>query len=52
MIDAHYPRLSLVGQCTLLSISRGSVYYQRKGESAFNLELIRIIDEQYLKSSI
>ena len=46
MIDAHYPRLSLVRQCQFLNISRGSVYYQRKGESAFNLELMRIIDQQ------
>ncbi len=50
MIDAQYSRLSLVRQCQLLSISRGSVYYQRKGESAFNLELMRTIDEQYLKT--
>jgi putative transposase len=50
MIDAQYSRLSLVRQCQLLSISRGSVYYQHKGESAFNLELMRTIDEQYLKT--
>ncbi len=50
MIDAQHPRLSLVRQCELVCISRGSVYYQRKGESAFNLELMRIIDEQYLKT--
>jgi len=50
MIDAQYSRLSLVRQCKLLSISRGSVYYQRKGESAFNLELMRTIDDQYLKT--
>jgi len=50
MIDAQHSRLSLVRQCKLLSISRGSAYYQRKGESAFNLELMRIIDGQYLKT--
>ena len=41
MIDAQHSRLSLVRECTLLSISRGSVYYQCKGESALHLELMR-----------
>jgi putative transposase len=50
MIDAQHPRLSLVRQCELVSISRGSVYYKRKGESVFNLELMRLVDEQYLKT--
>ena len=50
LIDAQHPSLSLVRQCGLVNISRGSVYYQRKGESAFNLGLMRVIDEQYLKT--
>ena len=50
MIDAQHPHLSLVRQCALMNISRGSVYYQRKGASALNLELMRAIDEQYLKT--
>jgi putative transposase len=49
-IDAQHPRLSLVRQCELVSISRGSVYYQRKGESGFNLALMRTIDKQYLQT--
>ena len=50
MMDAQHPCLSLVRQCKLVGISRGSVYYKRKGESALNLELMRLIDEQYLKT--
>jgi len=50
MIDAQHPNLSLVRQCALMNISRGSEYYQRKGASALNLELMRAIDEQYLKT--
>ena len=50
MIDAQHPGLSLVRQCKLVGISRGSVYYKRKGESALNLELMRLVDEQYLKT--
>jgi putative transposase len=42
--------LSIVNQCKLLSISRSSLYYQTKGESSFNLDLMRLIDIQYLKT--
>jgi len=33
-----------------VSIARSSYYYQPSGESDFNLELMRLIDEQYLKT--
>jgi putative transposase len=42
--------VSVFRQCQLMSISRSSYYYQGTGESLFNLELMRIIDEQYLKT--
>ena len=41
--------LSLTRQCTLLGISRSSLYYEPQGESAENLALMRCIDELYLK---
>lgn len=34
-------------QCALLGLSRSSVYYERRGESAENLHLMRLLDEQY-----
>ena len=37
-------------QCTLLSINRSAYYYQPIGESALNLELMRLIDEQHLET--
>ena len=37
-------------QCNLLSINRSTYYYQPKGESPLNLELMRLIDEQYLET--
>lgn len=40
--------LSIVRQCELLEISRSSFYYQPLGESELNLELMRLIDEEYL----
>ena len=48
MVDVDHPRLSTVRQCEIVRISRSSFYYQPKGESEENLELMRRIDEQFL----
>jgi putative transposase len=50
MIDRHHPRLSIARQCHLVCVSRSSFYYEPKGESPENLEWMRRIDEQYLKT--
>ena len=50
MIDADHPRLSISRQCKLVSMSRSSHYYTPKGESPVNLELMRLIDAQYLQT--
>jgi putative transposase len=50
MIEKDHPRLSVAEQCRLLSISRSSFYYEPKGETAFNLALMRLIDEQFLET--
>lgn len=42
-------KVSLVRQCALLKLSRSSVYYTQKGESALNLKLMRLIDEKFLE---
>ena len=49
-MEPDHPRLSIVKQCKLLSINRSIYYYQPKGESPLNLELMRLIDEQYLET--
>jgi len=49
MITRDAPELSLSHQCRLLSIGRSSFYYVSKGESSENLELLRRIDELFLK---
>ncbi len=49
MVDTGHKRLSITRQCGLLSISRSSYYYEEKGESALNLKLMRLIDEQFMK---
>ena len=48
MIDPANRNLSIVQQCRLLNISRSGWYYESKGETPFNLSLMRIIDEQFL----
>ena len=48
MID-HDGQLSITCQAQLLGISRGSVYYQAKQVSEFDLELMRYMDELHLE---
>ena len=50
MIDPGHPRLSIVRQCELVSISRSSFYREPTPESAENLVLMRLIDEQFLET--
>ena len=46
MIDPDHPRLSIVRQCELASISRSSFYREPTAESEETLRLMRLIDEQ------
>jgi putative transposase len=48
-VDRQHPSLSVVRQCTLLGISRSSVYYQPVKTSQENLKLMKLIDQQYLE---
>jgi putative transposase len=50
MIDPAHPRLSIVKQCDLVSISRSSYYEAPAGESPENLTLMRVIDGQFLET--
>ena len=50
LIDREHPELSLVRQCSLLGISRSSLYYQPVPASAEDLELMARMDRQYLKT--
>lgn len=42
--------LSIRRQCELLNLNRSTYYYAPAGESEFNLYLMRLIDEQYLRT--
>lgn len=48
MIERTHPKLSVGAQCRLLSISRSSFYYAPQGETAMNLDLMLLIDKQFL----
>ena len=50
MVERKGSRLSLVRQCSLLDISRGSVYYQPKPTRAGDLDLMTLMDRQYMKT--
>jgi putative transposase len=50
IIDLMHPRLSVVRQCELVSISRSGFYCQPASETPLNLMLMRLIDEQFLQT--
>lgn len=48
MIDKNDPDTPVSLQCKLLAVNRSTFYYTKKGESADNLKLMRLMDEIYL----
>ena len=50
MIERDHPELSIRRQCELVGLNRSTLYYEPAPESALNLALMRLIDEQYLKT--
>ena len=50
MIEKNHPCLSVGAQCRLLSIPRSSFYYELMGETAMNLDLMVVIDKQFLET--
>ena len=47
-MDRRHPTLSTLRQCSLLAISRSSLYYRPRGVSQEGLALMKRIDRQYL----
>ncbi len=50
MIESENSQLSIRRQCELLGLNRSSFYYEPAKETIENLQLMRRIDEQYLKT--
>jgi hypothetical protein len=50
LVDSGHASLSIARQCELVAISRSGFYYQPSGETELNLGLMRLIDEQHLRT--
>jgi len=50
MVEPDHAQLSVVRQCELLEINRSGFYYTPRPESALNLTIMRLLDEQYLRT--
>ena len=48
LIDRHFEDFSLNRQCELLNVSKGALYYEPIGIDPFSLELMDLIDRQFL----
>ncbi len=46
LIDPN-SELSKSAQCRILGLNRSGIYYENRGESALNLELMRLMDRRY-----
>lgn len=49
MVEQDHPELSIRRQCELLRLPRSSYYRPPQTEGTANLELMRLIDEEYLR---
>ena len=52
MVDPDHERLSVLKQCELLLVNRSSFYYVRHPDEKDDLEMMRLIDEQFLKTPV
>jgi len=50
LVDWEDTEFSIRRQCTLLGVSRASLYYQATAKSKENLRLMRLMDEQYTRA--
>jgi len=44
------PKIPIYRQCDLIGLNRSSLYYKPAGESEYNLLLMKLLDEQYLRT--
>ena len=47
IVDTDHPHLSIQKHCKQLNQQRSTFYYQPRGESAYHLELMRLIDSLF-----
>ena len=49
-IDSKHKQIPVYRQCELLNLNRSSLYYKPCRDTTYNEQLMRIIDEQYVKT--
>lgn len=49
-VDLDHKQLSVTRQCELLGLARSTCYYRGREESKTNLELMRLLDGQYMET--
>jgi len=50
MIEANHPQISIRRQCELIDLNRSTYYLSPASETAFNLELMLVIDKEYTRA--
>jgi putative transposase len=50
MMDPNHPTLSISRQCQLLAVSRSSLYYRPVQDNGSDLQLMALIDRQFLET--
>jgi putative transposase len=49
-IEPGHRQIAIYRQCELLGLSRGSLYYKSCGNTRYNEQLMKLIDEQYIET--
>jgi putative transposase len=49
LIIPDHEELSVRQQCRLLGLNRSNLYYEAAGESEYNLQLMKLMDEEYTR---
>ena len=50
MLEPNHATLSVARQCAVLDLSRSTAYYRSRRDDTLDLEIMRLLDEQYIKT--
>jgi len=49
-VEPGHEKITICRQCQLLKLNRSSMYYKANGETEYNEHLMKLIDQQYVKT--
>lgn len=49
-VEPEHQQITIVRQCELLGLARSSLYYSPRRDTDYNEQLMRLLDEQYMKT--